>query len=615
MSTTPAPAKRALLRSDRPDRADLMPSGTYELLIEQELKLRGEKDATPADQSGTIMPQLVSIEVRLERFLPPEILFRYPQPDSTSNFSNVIPHLVLGKPQLPWERTVSSQIKTAAPPVGPKETALPWLALLAFEANESLPVISTSVEELKIAIAPWEAGRQCRTIEVPWEMFCGMAPLRDELNALAHVQQPAMLGQTITADGRMTAHLLNCLPVKSLLDPAVKKNADGTTATRTIEVHLVSLETEGVTLPTAQERKTRPTSKPPVRLLSLDHWRFTHDPKITLPPDGAEFARLCEKIKPRRFRPEGMDVPASQGYVLFHSKKAQGAPKPLYYRSPLLPVKDETPPEGLSWNAAAAGFFELSGHGIDISLASAWQMGRLVSMGDPKLGQEFARIREDWRYQEAIATRASTTWKDDALAKVSTDRISQVKKGQETAKQRLRDLWLLQGVPPHYLIPRADMLPRETISVVHLDRRWADAWCFGAFSAGSYSPRDKSLESPAAEELTSLLKPSRNAGVMGVLIRSQIIMMWPELRAHFFQGTTALAEEKVLQQRKVTPDTWLVLVEGAFTRVKLSLPAEAQSYEVKAGEAFATSDNLGGAKLAELRMKQTPGADFPLTLT
>jgi hypothetical protein len=84
-----------------------MRAGIHEFAVTQAVQTRGT--SLPVDRSKDVPSQKVRIEVRLERFQPAEVAFRYPPPGSAGNFSQVLPHLVLRRAGWPWERTCETK--------------------------------------------------------------------------------------------------------------------------------------------------------------------------------------------------------------------------------------------------------------------------------------------------------------------------------------------------------------------------------------------------------------------------------------------------------------------------------------------------------------------------
>jgi peptidoglycan hydrolase-like protein with peptidoglycan-binding domain len=116
---------------------------------------------------------------------PQDIQEMFPPPGSLGEHSNVLPHIILKRSTLPWERQAQKN-----------NTSVPWLALLLFEEPE-LPVADQKIStlgELKDARPePEEKGEhdgdQVTVIDVNRDLLKQLIPTFDELKYLAHVRQ------------------------------------------------------------------------------------------------------------------------------------------------------------------------------------------------------------------------------------------------------------------------------------------------------------------------------------------------------------------------------------------------------------------------------------------
>lgn len=588
-------ATRRLLRGDAP--AGVVRAGTYTLLAKQQLQVVGETGT-----SSAVAAQRIVIESRLERFRPAEVEFRYPAPGSSANLSRVIPHLVLRNGSWPWERTVE---KT-------KDGRRPWLALLVFAG--ACPVIQTGgVEALRKVpdrpIADWETDAKCRYIDVPWETFARVAPRLDEISSLLHVQQADGVG----VDGTVFTDDLQAVVMARVPVGAVAEgNPVGADGGMQVDVHLVSLEGLADLLP-KDDGGPGLEKVAEVRLLSLEHWSFTHRPGDRSTGDLVD--RLRE-VKAGRLRLADNSKLSKEGYVRF-----EGA-EPVLYRGPLLPVTEVDADSVMKlWEDPSDGVRKAPGgaKGIDITYAAAWHMGRLVAMSDAKLGQAFADLREDWRYLDAARQRG---FLESELNPVEGERdLEMMQEREDLLGKRIARLWLLEGVPLHYLIPDASMLPVGTLCPFHLDREWADAWMCGAFSAGSHSPSDFNLG--YRDGLRMLVGAGqaawREGEVTGFVLRSPVVPSVPSLRVRLSCiGTdgkeTAIPEEKILRLEKIAPDVLLCMVSGGFNRLCIGLPPEAEHYESADGTPAAARESgrpwPSGTDTADKRRRTSTTAEF-----
>src|SRR6201988_1434864 len=93
-------------------------AGSYRLVLQQRVTLEGEKPRHYyRDQIFEVLAPRYSIEIEdIQAYFPPQ--------GGVADYKDVLPHLVLGSRNLPWERTLS---------VGTDE---PWLTLLVLSEKE-----------------------------------------------------------------------------------------------------------------------------------------------------------------------------------------------------------------------------------------------------------------------------------------------------------------------------------------------------------------------------------------------------------------------------------------------------------------------------------------------
>ncbi|MEU3350091.1 hypothetical protein [Streptomyces sp. NPDC037389] len=356
------------------------------------------------------------IEVRAPRFTVEAewVHGAYPPPGATGLYDDVLPHLTLGRPTLPWEREEH---------IGANRERVPWLALLVFGEGE-LPgdphclgqTDPFTVEQLKRGectgvppkfdrttepIADDEMKTVCRTVLVPRAVFHAVAPAQHELPLLTHVRHvnEQHQGVTLTEDrvqiGDYAVVTGNRLP-----------SPDGG---RYI-AHLVSLECWLDHLPDGSEDKeayTGPAEQ--LRLISLWSWSFE-----TLADHAPGFAALTEHFVDTEgkdgtellLRVPVTDLPSPSaeqrevterlhdGYLPVSCRTESGRATFGWYRGPLVaqPVKEQSATDRR--RCAAEALIHLEQYGVfDVSLATAFTAGRGVALSDHQFAAALLRLR------------------------------------------------------------------------------------------------------------------------------------------------------------------------------------------------------------------------------
>ena len=253
-----------------------------------------------------------------------------------------------------------------------------------------------------------------------------------------------------------------------------------------------------------------------------------------------------------------------------------------WYRGPLLPVKGNPRIEAaLQWNGDALLGYDPSLGMFDVSLAAAWQLGRMMALAAPDYARALYRCRggrirkaaakkqpamgvlaknELTRTSsEAVTDRGSAAFPpvpaavDPAMLLTRLRAIAKREQAVATApastgaeeamvKAWLSELYLLNGVPLHYLVPDTAMLPEEALRFFRLDRNWVEALLSGALSVGG---EDTTLGLSLREELRNDARKGlgqerfslidRQAGapeiggtmLSGFLLRSRAIAAYP----------------------------------------------------------------------------------------
>jgi hypothetical protein len=168
----------------------------------------------------------------------------------------------------------------------------------------------------------------------------------------------------------------------------------------------------------------------------------------------------------------------------------------------------------------------------------------------------------------------------------------------------LARLRLLHGVPIHYLVPNARMLPVESIRFFRLDARWVEVLVDGAFSLGRpvtgtdhHEATRLARVNAKARRLAPQLRAARlglatvrtDDGVdgteaetdeaSGFLLRSAVVGGWPNLEVEALDADDV--EIPPLRLERLSADVMLGIYPRPVRRVRFREPAETLHFGVK----------------------------------
>ncbi|TDD21224.1 hypothetical protein [Nonomuraea diastatica] len=339
------------------------------------------------------------------------VLARQPPDASSGRYAEVLPHVVLGDPMLPWERTMRGA------PAG-----TPWLALLVLTDDQLVGGTTAPTRTISGTVAEFLAddpavlkpelrveadvgdADPCAYIKVAATDFHAVAPRLGELRFLAHCRgantgDRPILG--IEEDGLFAVVVAGRFPAAA--------PPGSTTGTKNI-VHLVSLEGHEKILVDNPDFQGRTS----VALLSLASWSFWAYPDrqadfadlaegLTRTPDGARAGR--EEMWLRLTSPysdaDGTPAPRRQvarrlndGYVPLPYLTRSGEATYGWYRGPLTPVM----PAPMARAAQATTADALIGYdpawgSFDMSLATAFETGRALALADAAFAQHLLAFK------------------------------------------------------------------------------------------------------------------------------------------------------------------------------------------------------------------------------
>ncbi|QBH14718.1 hypothetical protein DO021_16565 [Desulfobacter hydrogenophilus] len=407
--------------------------GEYVITVEQKLQNKNAAPS-PAAAINEAYTNTKRFQVRGERFSidSTEIESVFPPSNSQGEYENVLPHIVFSRKTLPWERTAHDQADSS------------WLALLLFDENDPIPEIQNiMVGDLQRSPFPHEEGGAnqdstlpgtavsyldisleyselmydpCMAIDIPVSLFNNIVPGLVDLPWLTHArsvtpEQPARMGMAETDDISVESAVVvgNRLP-----EPNTK-----------CTVHLVSLENMAPYLPSGDDytpadiKLADGSAAEMVRLVSLKSWSYTSvDPKETftgllMDLDKEDGLRVFAINNPNPSDTEADSYVANglkMGYTAMNHHTRQGCKTVSWYRGPFVPfevpptifvpVPNGDPTDMPIQTADEAVRYNPETGMMDISYASAWQIGRLLALQD----KGFSVALYNWKRSCTLAT-------------------------------------------------------------------------------------------------------------------------------------------------------------------------------------------------------------------
>lgn len=478
-------------------------SGTYTVEVEQKVKTK---------QSDKIPEQTFSKELTFyvdgHRFAPltPDAIYAvFPPAGNLGEYSNALPHIILKRGTLPWERTIKST-----------DPDLPWLALLLFQESEKPEPQTIKLKELKATSGntkfptfidePVQNDEDVVTvIDVPQNILEKILPPEKDLTLLASVNQ-------ITNEKNESLSE----PLATILGNRLPKKGEVST------VHLVALE----------ERYDKDSGKfnyqgagpnDFIRLVSLASWSFTcvnskHNfdallKEIDREPDTL---RLPSQEPPQNPAKQYLDL----GYVPLHHALRQGDKTVSWYHSPLSTGQSQ---DNLTAPVAIADElmrYDPNTGMFDVSYAMAWQLGRMLTLQNQPLAVEIF----NWKRSKAQDLHQI----QQQVLHLPFQSTTETNGDLPTAIANwFQDLELLKNVPFNYLVPDTRLLPPESLRFFWIDSYWVDCLQDGAFSVGRVTKEDLRLDVQSRSLRRS--KTQSDKTITGFLLHSEVVSGWPGL--------------------------------------------------------------------------------------
>lgn len=529
-------------------REPALEDGDYAITVTQTIESSDRITKTTFPNSDAPPQLLFSVAGPRFSLSPQEIHAVFPPDGSLGDHSNVLPHIVLNRSTLPWERAA---FEGQSPPC-------PWLALLLFDDDEKptpqvVPLGSLRVEKNYPALSGMKAelsqhdDDKVTVIDVPKDLLKQIAPTELDLVWLAHARQATDEARNLIGD-ELAVIICNRLPQQF-----------GTST-----VHLVSVEKRygenGFDLEGAGDT---------VRLVSLKSWSFS------CLDEKQSFLGLLKHLHSSTLRlPLNKDPVAESflagGFVPLPHFIREGSKSVSWYHGPLMPGPISTEIELPVRAADQLVRYDTTTGMFDVSYGSAWELGRLLALQS----NHFSLSLFNWKRQHAHELR-----KAEQLAlhpHLPSHATKPPPDGKldvpESINKWFWDLSLLKGLPFNYLVPDELMLPAESIRFFQLDPLWIECLLDGAFSIGRVSDVEHSRD--ASHEQSPAANP--HGSISGILLRSSVVSGWPGLlvdaSSEAISSDKPMSDEKkleLLRMDRLSPNVLICLFDGEIKTVDI----------------------------------------------
>lgn len=479
----------------------------------------------------------------------------FPPNNSTGEHSHVMPHVMLKRSTLPWERQVKQQ-----------QRDLPWVALLVFYEEEEVSTSTLTVADLtqSLSYITKESFQKdtdkLTVIDVEEDLLKKVMPTIAELPYLSHVRAILQNGQS--PEEEFAAVIASRLPKKKGKSIA----------------HLVSLENcfgdDGF-----DYEKTKVNGK--IRLVSLTSFQFSCLTKkqsfkgllenLNTDPDTGERSPICT-LRLTQNSDSSVDQYLDMGYVPMYHYLRSGKKTASWYHSPFAPTPEGTL-EQLPLPAKSADdllVFDNNNGMFDTTYAAAWELGRLLGLASTNFSKAMYSWKRAQEQQAKVAEQDANCLIGKSFFKAQ-DPDNQINVPEVVAAWFKR-MQLLSGIPFQYLVPDKTMLPQESIRFFQLDKSWIAALFDGAFSLGRIATRVYDSE----QNFRQLLNMDQD--ITGILIRSEVVSGWPGLQVDALNESRTKIE--LIAMRHLGKDLLLCLFQGVLNQVEVFKKPESLHFGV-----------------------------------
>jgi hypothetical protein len=426
--------------------------GSYRLTVATDVAYNAADNT--ADTPPGPLSQQHYFDIVGPRFsLPPGLIAGcFPPRNAHGAFQDSLPHIVVARRTLPWERELAPTSQIPAAPHGPNDAPAlsdpyPWVALLVFEEGEYTMLRNIPLEQAVpgsvFAALGKPANITCDAVEADASLVASIMPSYEELQLLVHVRQVNTDDRELNAyggDGFFSVVVANRLPSPNAQCRAVlvslEQRVDLIPKDVDINIQVPALGGGAAALAAAgaaPPANVAPTlasaaatvlsaagpftlSKAPVhaisrgdisrvrfpiakrvRLVALTSWQFTCEGPGT-------FRELMQGLDDAMFgtvAQVGQPPLTDTGHMPLTLQDRAGASESVLYRGPLVQYQLTRDPLGPYHSADQARRVAPEGGTEDVSYAAAFEAGRLLAAADGRLAQALMRWRRESYKQSA----------------------------------------------------------------------------------------------------------------------------------------------------------------------------------------------------------------------
>jgi hypothetical protein len=323
----------------------------------------------------------------------------HPPRNGHGAFQNTLPHVVLRKKTLPWDRALDPSGHIAVPTRPPGDQApvglTPWVALLLLDEGEGQFLEAQRLEDVVPADvfarlgAP--AGVRCDAVEIDRQLLADLLPSLEELRLLAHARQVATDNRALDAgDGWFSVVMANRLPRPGARHRvclvSLEERSDLVSPDPPAGGYLGGLVVERIATDGNAVRfrdfaaVAIPHPRPQAaRLVVLTSWTFEGG--------DATFPELMGRLDVGMFGLPGTDGEprvTDTGHLPLVLHDRWGTEQTVWYRSPLVPHQLERDTLGPYHAADQARRVSPETGTEDITYATAFEVGRLLCAADAR---------------------------------------------------------------------------------------------------------------------------------------------------------------------------------------------------------------------------------------